>query len=324
MSADRVCGDDAPWTATVTARSDRDWNKNWRSRHSVQGTTSGWSPVTDDQVPYVVEIGPFDATVAAVTVVVDSQWFIKSSGDRSGSGTRQAEVSRPAATECPTTPNTPAATYDCDTDTITIIGADDTDSVDYTTTINDPADGEGDTWSITITAQPQPGYEFPPDTTTTWTFTGTVDCLDTTTATAPAVVCDNDALAIDAPVSDRYTYTIDGDLSVPEGAAYSITVTATPTEGYEFAPGAVSSWTFTGVVDCIDEEQAAGTSTTTTTTTTTPTGSSGTATTTVASELPRTGSSSTSIFLAYASLLVLTGGMLQLVRRTGRPARVNS
>ncbi|MDW3212925.1 MAG: hypothetical protein R8G01_02930 [Ilumatobacteraceae bacterium] len=631
VSTDRVCGDESPWTATVTARSDRDWDKDWQSRHHVEGATSEWSASADDQVPYVAQLGPFDASVDAVTVVVESQWFIKETGTPSASGSRDATATRPAATDCrtepieptvsydcpnntiviigaddtasidytitttdpadgegdtwaititaeprpgfefpayttdewtysgtvdcddtvepieptvsydcpnntiviigaddtasidytitttdpadgegdtwaititatpqpgyefptdttthwdftgtvdcldTTTPTTPVASYDCPNNTIVIIGADDTASIDYTITTTDPADGEGDTWAITITATPQPGYEFPTDTTTHWDFTGTVDCLDTTTPTtpvasydcpnntiviigaddtasidytitttdpadgegdtwaititatprpgyefptdttthwdftgtvdcldtttpttpvasydcpnntiviigaddtasidytitttdpadgegdtwaititaeprpgfefpayttdewtysgtvdclvetapaAPALVCENDDLVVDTPVSDAYTFAVDGDLGAAEGESYSITVVATPNAGYEFESGTTTMWTFTGTVDCIDEEQVPPGSTTTTTTTTTTT-NPGPQTTTPVTRLPRTGSSSTSILLAYASVLVLVGGVLQLVRRTGRSA----
>ena len=44
---DRPCGDDADRTATVTARSDRDWNKDWRSRHRLSGDNYGAVVVVD-------------------------------------------------------------------------------------------------------------------------------------------------------------------------------------------------------------------------------------------------------------------------------------
>ena len=64
----RPCGDDAAWTTTVTSRSDKDWNKDWRNRFQIDGgAPSTWSQLTDDQVPYVFEIGPFDASVTSTT-----------------------------------------------------------------------------------------------------------------------------------------------------------------------------------------------------------------------------------------------------------------
>ncbi len=54
----RPCGTSSPWTATVTAESDADYNKNWRSQHRVENPTwSAWSSFSswvDDQTDYVV------------------------------------------------------------------------------------------------------------------------------------------------------------------------------------------------------------------------------------------------------------------------------
>jgi LPXTG-motif cell wall-anchored protein len=115
-------------------------------------------------------------------------------------------------------------------------------------------------------------------------------------------------------VSNEYAYLVAGNLDAAEGTAYSITVTAAAAAGYEFPPAAQTTWTFTGTVSCVIVDQRPATSTTTTTTTTT--------TTVTPSEpdlqLPRTGASSTSILLAYASILTLSGGLLLLVRRTAR------
>lgn len=318
-TTDRPCDDDSPWTTTVTARADADRDKDWRSRNRVQGVTSEWSDRTDDQVPYVVEVGPFDATTAQVTVVVDSQWFAKGGGAQSGAGTRQITVDRPDSTNCITEPGIPAASYDCATDTIAITGADDTASVDYTVTITDPATGEGDTWAVTITASPQPGYQFPPGTPTQWDFSGTVDCLVETTAAAPSLVCENDQLALAAPTSDEYDYSVTGDLGAAEGSAYSITVTATPADGYTFPSGVPTEWTFSGTVDCVDESQEPPPPTASTVAP----GSSGTQPPTPATELPKTGPTSTSSLLAYASILVLTGATLLRVRRSGSVARAD-
>jgi len=60
-----------------------------------------------------------------------------------------------------------------------IKGAKDTNSVDYTVATTTPPAGEGSNWAVTITATPQPGYQFPPDAITEWNFTGTVDCAPT-------------------------------------------------------------------------------------------------------------------------------------------------
>jgi hypothetical protein len=79
-----------------------------------------------------------------------------------------------------TEPATPNASYDCVENQIVITGADDTNSVDYTVEIITAPNGEGTPWAVKITATPQPGYQFPDNTTTMWEFNGTVDCDDTT------------------------------------------------------------------------------------------------------------------------------------------------
>ena len=221
---DRPCGDDAPWTATVTSQSDRDWNKDWSSRHRVDdGARTAWSSLTDDQVPYVFQVGPFDATVTSTRVHVDARWYSKYDGRQSASATRGITITRPDTWICetpttttttptpgtpsepgtpttptttattshpgtpttPATPDAPAVSYDCDTDQLVITGADDSDTVDYTVTVDQAPTGEASTWTVTIEATPQPGYRFPPDATTDWTFTDTVDCFTTTPPPAP-------------------------------------------------------------------------------------------------------------------------------------------
>ncbi len=255
----RDCGDTAPWTATVTARSDQDWDKDWKGRHQVDGgALSAWSPLTDDQVPYTFGVGPFDASVTSVNVGVESRWFLKSDGSLSVKASRSITITRPDSQNCgdTVTPAAPAVTYDCVTDQLVINGADDTKSVDYTVKITQAPDGEGSTWAVKITAAPQPGYEFAPDATTTWTFTGTVDCKNgTVTPAAPAVTydCVTDQLVIngaDDTKSVDYTVKItqapDG-----EGSTWAVKITAAPQPGYEFAPDATTTWTFTGTVDCL-------------------------------------------------------------------------
>ena len=258
-NTDRPCGDAAPWTATVTARSDQDYDKDWRSRHEIDGLALGeWSPLADDQVPYEFEVGPFEADVDLVTVGVESEWYLKSDASLSVSDTRTIEIERPDTWECPTSnPGAPAVTYDCVTAQPVITGTDDTDSVHYTVTVITAPDGEGSPWQIHITATPQPGYEFDDyDDQTEWTFTGTVDCLDTTNPGAPAVTYDCVTAqpvitGTDDTDSVHYTVTV---ITAPdgEGSPWQIHITATPQPGYEFAPDAQTDWQFTGTVDCLD------------------------------------------------------------------------
>ena len=153
------------------------------------------------------------------------------------------------------TPDAPAVAYDCVTDQLKITGADDTDSVDYTITVNQAPDDEASTWDVTITASPQPGYEFTPDAVTKWHFTGTVDCLTAVTPGAPSVAydCVTDRLKITgADDTDSVDYTVTVN-QAPDGEAstWDVTITATPQPGYEFAPDAVTKWNFTGTVDCL-------------------------------------------------------------------------
>ncbi len=260
----RDCGDYAPWTATVTARSDQDWDKDWKSRHHVDaGAPSAWSPLTDDQVPYAFEVGPFDAAVTSANVTVESRWFLKSDGSLSAKASRSITIPRPDSSSCgdtTTTPAAPSVTYECDygygNGELVIIGADDTDSVDYTIAITQAPGGEGSNWAVTITATPQPGYQFPPDTTTEWNFTGTVNC-DTTTVTpaAPSVTYDcaiDELVIIGADDTDTVDYTI--DITTPpggEGSNWAVTITATPQPGYQFPPDTTTEWNFTGTVDCL-------------------------------------------------------------------------
>ena len=201
-----------------------------------------------------------------------------------------------------------------------ITGADDSDTVDYTVTVDQAPTGEASTWTVTIEATPRPGYRFPPDATTDWTFTDTVDCLATTTApAAPQLVCrlaPNSGLAVELPTADTYTYEVTGSLDVVEDQPYDVVVVAVPAAGYEFAPGTVTEWTFTGVLQC-QRSAAPSPATTTTIATASP---SPTTTVAPATQLPRTGSSSTTLLLAYAAIVSLLGGFLLLVRRSSGPA----
>lgn len=100
----RECGNDAPWSATVTSESDADYNKVWQNKYKVDdGAFTAFSPFVDDQVDYVFDVGPFPATKASVLVTVTSHW-----GLPSGIGlinqvteTRDITIQRPATTACP-------------------------------------------------------------------------------------------------------------------------------------------------------------------------------------------------------------------------------
>ena len=150
----------------------------------------------------------------------------------------------PPTPPIPTTPDAPAVNYDCETDQLVITGANDTDTVDYTVTVDQAPNGEASTWTVTISATPQPGYRFPADAVTEWTFTDTVDCLTTTTGPAvPQLVCQlapDRGLAVQLPAEDTYTYELTGSLDVGEDQPYEVVVVAVPASGYEFPADAVT------------------------------------------------------------------------------------
>ena len=238
----------------------------------------------------------------------------------------------------PTTPAVPTVIYSCVTDTLTVVGADDTASVDYTVTVVTAPAGEGSPWAVTVTAAPQPGFEFPPNTTTTWNFSGTVNCDQPVTPTTPTAAydCTSSTVtvtgAVDTPSID-YTVTV---VTPPagEGSTWAISVTAVPLPGFEFPPGTTATWSFSGVVDCdsgVDPPTTTSTTTTlppgaTTTTTapSTPTTTSnesgaGATTTQPSGRLPVTGSSSSMLF-SWAIVVTALGGMMVLLVRRRAPA----
>ena len=109
----RTCGAEASWTGTVTARSDQDWNKDWRSRHKVDsGTYSDWSGWVDDQVAYgPIAVGPFSASTASVVVTVSSEWRNKDGIGGAAAAERSITLNRPATTDCPPKEVTATATH---------------------------------------------------------------------------------------------------------------------------------------------------------------------------------------------------------------------
>ncbi len=226
-----------------------------------------------------------------------------------------AEWNFTGTVDCLTTTNpaAPSVTYDCATDELMIKGAKDNKSVDYTIDITRAPGGEGSNWAVTITATPQPGYQFPPDTITEWNFTGTVDCLMKVAPAAPSVTndCATDELMIKGAKDNKSVdYTIDiTQAPGGEGSNWAVTITATPQPGYEFAPDVTAEWNFTGIVDCAPTGGQA-----------TPTTSSPTTTAVqVAGTLPSTGTSSTALQLACAALVTLVGGLLLLTTRRLSP-----
>ena len=249
----RECGADAPWSATITMSS-ADYGSEWSTSYEiVGGASSGPSARQRDIVPFFYDLGTFPASTESITVNMSATWF--NGLGQVGSG-RTLVIQRPATTECPTTtPTAPTVSYDCVNDVVAIVGADDTATVDYTVTVVTPPAGEGTPWSITVTAAPQPGAQFPPGVTTTWNFSGVVDCLTPTTPAAPTVTygCVTDALVITGATdtaSVDYTVAV---VTAPagEGSPWAVTVTAAPQPGFEFPPNTTTTWNFSGTVNCL-------------------------------------------------------------------------
>jgi LPXTG-motif cell wall-anchored protein len=154
-----------------------------------------------------------------------------------------------------TTPAEPMfADPDCD-GTEAGFTAEDTDEYTYSIT---GTVGPGET--VTITATPRDGYTFPQDAETSWehTFDSLDDCdtddggedpFDTTPA-EPMFAdpdCDGTEAGFTAEDTDEYTYSITGTV----GPGETVTVTATPRDGYTFPQDAETSWehTFTALDD---------------------------------------------------------------------------
>lgn len=253
-SVDRPCGLDAPWRASVTATSGT-YQATWTAGYDTStGASAAAGPARPVTEAIGFDLGPFAADVASVDVTLTTTWY---KAVRTVVKSQVVVLERPPATECPTTDVVPAAPqidFDCAADTVVVIGAADTDAVHYTVVIDDGA-GEGTDWSVHVTASARDGYVFPEGTTTEWTETGTVDCDEPVVPDPPSIVCRGDALALDLPANDRYSYVVDGDLAVAEGADYAVTVRAHPAPGQTFDSAARTEWVFVGTLDCIDEEQ---------------------------------------------------------------------
>lgn len=100
-STDRPCGTDQSWTATFTAMSDGDYGKDWRTTYTIVGAaTVGPSDWVDDQDDFgPIDIGPFPATTADVTISVTSEWR-RPSGGGAAIATRTIVVQRPQPSDC--------------------------------------------------------------------------------------------------------------------------------------------------------------------------------------------------------------------------------
>ncbi len=102
QTTSRPCGANQPWTGTFTARSDQDWNKDWRNKHQIAGGAyTSFGAWTDDQVPYgPISIGSQPASVASVVVNVSSEWRDKTTKTTNASATGSITLNRPASTNC--------------------------------------------------------------------------------------------------------------------------------------------------------------------------------------------------------------------------------
>ncbi len=152
--------------------------------------------------------------------------------------------------------------FECTLNEIVVEGAYDTEQVDYTVTINMAPSGEDSNWSVTITAAPQPGFRFPPDATTEWNYTGTVDCAPPVSLPGtgfppvgnPPVFMDcaaNELVVTGAYDTEQVDYTVNVT-SAPagEGSRWAVTITATPQPGVVFRVGATTEWSYDGIVSC--------------------------------------------------------------------------
>lgn len=154
-----------------------------------------------------------------------------------------------------------AVTPEDPTQTDDIVTIPDTPGVDYqvdgvtvTGTIS-----VGDDQTVTVTAVPQTGYEFPDDATTGWDFSYDAPAI-VVTPTAPQIV-DNQIVI---PEVEGVDYQIDGvtvtgTISVPVGE--TVTVIAVARDDYAFPEGVVVSWEYswTGIGDGSDAGDTGGT-----------------------------------------------------------------
>lgn len=248
ITGETECTDDG-WQIDATAQADADRSKEWRVSWN-NGPDTAWQA---DEIPFTTtyELG-LDVTSFEVKVTAD--W--RPNGPSNETRTRTFTQPDDGCDE-DVTPTTPIVTYDCVEDSIVITGADDTEAVVYTVTVDDPAEGEGDTWSVTITAAPEPGYSFPPGTQTEWPFSGIVDCDEEVTPIEPTVNydCVEETIVItgDDQTGVQYAYA-STDPAEGEGDSWNLTITATPAPGYEFPGGQTEIvWSFSGVVDCLGE-----------------------------------------------------------------------
>jgi hypothetical protein len=156
--------------------------------------------------------------------------------------------------------------FDCASGRLVITGADDTNEVDFTETVNREPAGEGSFWDVTITAAPQPGFEFEPGATTVWNYTGTVDCYGESGVVFPNAGsgrvrfdCAVDRLVIPgADDTQQIDFTVRINIEpAGEDSPWDVTVTARAQPGFRIAEGATTEWNYSGVVDCVPGVQVA-------------------------------------------------------------------
>ena len=93
----RPCGEQADWSATVTARADQDRTKEWRNQHKINdGSYTAESPWIADETPHVINLPAIGAGVASVTVTVRSDWRPNGPTNQ----TRSITINRPEAYPC--------------------------------------------------------------------------------------------------------------------------------------------------------------------------------------------------------------------------------
>jgi hypothetical protein len=160
-------------------------------------------------------------------------------------------------------PTSSPVVFDCGSGQLVITGADDTNEIDFTETVNREPAGEGSVWDVTITAAPRPGFEFEPGVTTVWNYTGTVECSGSI-ANSPAAIpdagsgrvrfdCAVDRLVIPGADDTRqidYTVRIKTE-PAGEDTPWDVTVTVRARPGFRIAEGATTEWNYSGVVDCV-------------------------------------------------------------------------
>lgn len=162
-TVERDCGANAPWTGTVTATSDKDYDSDWQNKYKVTGGSySTYSALVDDQTPFVVNVGPFPASQADVTVYITSRW------EKKGESTKQLDtkegsvkLTRPATTECPPPKPEDKTEYSEWTDSKFTCGDESVTQTRTKTTTSYTYDKQTNTWvptasSIVIETQTRP------------------------------------------------------------------------------------------------------------------------------------------------------------------------